>query len=124
MLKVYTYVKCDSCRKAIRFLTAKGISFKLIPIRETPPSKNELQRMLKSYEGEMMKLFNTSGEDYRTKNIKAKLPSLNQEQIWELLTKNGNLVKRPFVIGDNFGLVGFKPDQWEKFFDKETTVHS
>jgi len=32
----------------------------------------------------------------------------------DLLSKNGNLVKRPFVLGKNFGLVGFKEDVWIK----------
>jgi arsenate reductase len=31
-----------------------------------------------------------------------------------MLTKNGNLVKRPFLIGDGKLLVGFKQPEWEK----------
>ena len=30
----------------------------------------------------------------------------------DLLAARGNLVKRPFVLGDGFGLVGFKEAQW------------
>ena len=32
----------------------------------------------------------------------------------ELLSRNGNLVKRPFVLGASGGTVGFKPGEWEK----------
>ena len=31
-----------------------------------------------------------------------------------LLSKNGNLVKRPFVTGKGISLAGFKPDEWAK----------
>ena len=37
----------------------------------------------------------------------------DQEKL-ELLATNGMLVKRPLVVGDDFVLVGFKPEQWEK----------
>jgi arsenate reductase (glutaredoxin) len=33
-----------------------------------------------------------------------------------LLSTNGNLVKRPFVVTDRGGLVGFKVEEWEQFF--------
>jgi len=32
----------------------------------------------------------------------------------DLLSKNGNLVKRPFLIGDGMVLTGFKSDVWKK----------
>ncbi len=34
------------------------------------------------------------------------------EQALDLLAKNGNLVKRPFVVVGNTGMVGFKMDEW------------
>lgn len=32
----------------------------------------------------------------------------------KLLAGNGNLVKRPFLIGDGWGLVGFNAEVWER----------
>ena len=49
-MKIHTYVKCDTCRKAVKWLRANGLAFEEIPIRETPPSPNELRRMLAFYD--------------------------------------------------------------------------
>lgn len=113
MLKVYAYSGCGTCRKARKFLEENGIAHKLLPIRETPPSLEELKRMLAAYGGELRRLFNTSGRDYRSLGLGAKLPAMNESEALALLASNGNLVKRPFVIGEGASLVGFKPDEWE-----------
>ena len=112
MLKIYTYKNCDSCRKAIRFLQANKTLYKEYPIREEPPTKAELEKMLGFLDGSLRKLFNTSGQDYRNLSLKDKLPSMGKTEAFELLSKNGNLVKRPFVLSPTWGLVGFKEDEW------------
>ena len=33
-MKVYQYEKCESCRKAIRWLNENGIEHTILPIRE------------------------------------------------------------------------------------------
>ena len=111
-VRVYTYAKCSTCRNATAWLRDHGISFEEIPIRETPPSAAKLTAMLGYYDGEIRRLFNTSGMDYREQNLAQKLPALSQSEAFALLRGNGNLVKRPFLLGKDFGLVGFKPDQW------------
>jgi arsenate reductase len=114
--KVYIYRGCDTCRKAIKFLAEKGVGFQEVPIREQPPTKAELKRMLEVYGGDLRKLFNTSGLDYKALNMKDKLLTLSEEEALTLLSQNGNLVKRPFALTDKSGVVGFKPDEWDKLF--------
>lgn len=114
MLKIYVYTKCGTCRKALKYLDEKGIAYRDIPIREQPPKKAELKKMLGYYNGEIRRLFNTSGGDYKELNLKDKLPSMSETETIDLLASNGNLVKRPFVLADSFGLVGFKEEEWEE----------
>ncbi len=116
-MKVYTYKKCDSCRKATKWLNEQNIPFEEIAIRETPPSITELESMLKA-QGSLKPLFNTSGMDYRSMGLKDTLPNLSEQQALTLLNENGNLVKRPFVISDDIHLVGFKQAQWEAAFNR------
>ena len=113
VIRVYSYEKCGTCRKALKFLSARGVTAEVIPIREQPPTKAELQRML-ALAGGLRKLFNTSGLDYKKLNLKARLPTLSESQAIELLSKNGNLVKRPFLLTSGGGAVGFKEDEWRK----------
>lgn len=115
-MKIYTYAKCDTCRKAVKWLQARGISFTEIPIRDQPPSKSDLKGMLAVYQGDLKRLFNTSGGDYRELKLGEKLPAMSEAEAIDLLASNGNLVKRPFLLTDKGGLVGFKEAEWEAFF--------
>ncbi|RYD32318.1 MAG: arsenate reductase family protein [Verrucomicrobiaceae bacterium] len=112
MLTVHAYQKCSTCRDALKWLTARGIPHEVKAIRETPPSVTELKTVLQATGGDIRKLFNTSGVDYRELGMKDKLPTLSEAEALELLSKNGNLVKRPFVLGDGKALVGFKESDW------------
>ena len=115
-MKLYQYPKCSTCRKATKFLTEKGIEFESIDITQQPPLKDELSAMLASYDGELRKLFNTSGVQYRELKMKDKLPSMSVDQAIELLASNGKLIKRPFLLDqNNRGVVGFKEAEWETF---------
>ncbi|MBX7148619.1 arsenate reductase family protein [bacterium] len=114
LLKIYVYKNCSTCQKALKFLNAHNIKHQVFPIRETPPSQGEIKSMLVHLKGEVKKLFNTSGQDYRTLKIANQLPSLSQADILKLLAGNGNLIKRPFVLSPKIGLVGFKEDEWKK----------
>jgi len=115
-LKIYTYKNCDTCRKALKFLDAQGIEYTNIPIREQPPTKAELKKMLGCLDGELKRLFNTSGVDYRAMDLKDTLPDMSAKEAIDLLNGNGNLVKRPFVLGDGVGMVGFKEEAWREKF--------
>mgnify|MGYP000876312302 FL=1 len=112
MITVYTYSGCDSCRKAVKWLRAQNIAFMEKAIRETPPTVGELKRMLAHQDGALRKLFNTAGQDYRALGLKDKLPEMSVQEALALLSKNGNLVKRPFLLGANVGLTGFDEKTW------------
>ena len=111
MIRFYAYKGCDSCRRARKWLQTHEIDFDEIAIREQPPSLKELQQALKA-KGQIKALFNTSGVDYRQMELKDKLPTLSEAEALKLLAANGNLVKRPFVIGCDLSLVGFKETEW------------
>jgi len=116
ILKIYAYKNCDTCRKALRWLKENHVRHKVVPIREQPPTETELRRMLGFYGGNLRKLFNTSGQDYKALNLKDKLPCMSESEAIRLLSKNGNLVKRPFTLSERAGLVGFKTEEWTAKF--------
>ena len=116
-MKVYIYEKCGTCRKALNWLDERGIDYQTAPIRETPPSKTALKKMLKAKEGQRKKLFNTSSKDYREPEVKERLPDLSDDQSIALLASRGNLIKRPFILEGEVALVGFKEDEWREAFE-------
>jgi arsenate reductase len=113
MLKVYEYEKCSTCRKALQFLDQRKVSYEKIPIVDHPPTLAELKRML-GFVGDVRRLFNTSGLVYRELKLGEKLPSMSESEALKLLASNGKLIKRPFALGPDRGLVGFKEAEWKK----------
>ena len=113
-LRLYEYKNCDTCRRAKKFLIARDREFEAIPIREQPPTLTELRRMLAIYGGDLRRLFNTSGGDYKAMQLAERLPKLSADEALALLAANGNLVKRPFMLTERSGLVGFKEPEWEQ----------
>ena len=45
--------------------------------------------------------------------FKDRLPAMTASEAFDLLSKNGNLVRRPFLIDGDKVLVGFKQADWE-----------
>jgi arsenate reductase (glutaredoxin) len=111
-LTLYTLSNCDTCRVAVKWLRSRKIEFEERAIRETPPKATELRTALTANGGELRKLFNTAGRDYREQKLGDKLPDLSTADALALLAGNGNLVKRPFLIGDGIVLVGFDAGAW------------
>lgn len=117
-MKVYVHHNCSSCKKALKWLATKEIDAEVINLLETTPSTNEFTQMTKAYDGNLKKLFNTSGQLYRERGIKDQLTEMTTEQVYALLRTEGMLVKRPFLITTNNGLVGFNEEAWGELLGK------
>ena len=111
-MKLFSYNKCGTCRKAKKILDAYKVSYDEIDITETPPPKSILKKAIKS-KG-IKKLFNTSGEQYKKLRIKDKIGGMTEVQAIELLSRNGRLVKRPIVVDGNRITVGFDEIEYKK----------
>ncbi len=116
MWKLYAYSNCSTCRTAVRALAAAGIDPVVLPIREQPPTLDELNRALIVVNGAVRRLFNTSGAEYRTQRVAELLERLSPEEALELLASNGNLVKRPFLVTPRTILVGYLAEVWRQEF--------
>ena len=114
MFKIYSYKQCSTCKKALQFLKNNGLEFREVAIRDTPPSIEELRFVLTMRGFDVKKLFNVSGQAYRALNMKDQLPGLSDDEALRLLSQNGHLVKRPFLVSDNLGLVGFNEEEWSQ----------
>ncbi|HEX3731056.1 MAG TPA: Spx/MgsR family RNA polymerase-binding regulatory protein [Opitutaceae bacterium] len=112
MLTVYTYAQCSTCRNAVKWLTARGLKFEIRPIRETPPGARELSAMLAAHGGNLRRLFNTSSQDYRDLGISERIEAMAPAEAFGFMAKNGNLVRRPFLLGPGVALVGFDEEAW------------
>ena len=115
-VKIYEYRQCSTCKKALKFLDKNKIPYEVRPIVESPPSLPELEKMLNDYQGQFKKLFNTSGVQYRELGLSQKLDQMTAKEALILLSRNGKLIKRPFLVrvGEGQrGWVGFKEEEWK-----------
>jgi len=115
-VKIYQYSGCSTCKKALKFLEDAKIAYKPVAIRDNPPTIAELHLALRSVGGNVRKLYNTSGQEYRRLGMKDRLATMDLDEALAALTNNGSLVKRPLVLGDDWALVGFKESEWAARF--------
>lgn len=118
-MKVYQYSKCSTCRKALKFLNDHGVAHQSIDIVDRPPTLGELRTMLGVQQGQIRKLFNTSGEVYREMKLGERLGDMSESDALKLLSEHGKLVKRPFVISESSGLLGFNEQAWKEFISHQ-----
>lgn len=77
--------------------------------------KEDLIKWLTQYQDRGLKyFFNTHGQDYRKENLKEQIPTMTIEAAAEMMSKNGKLIKRPLVVGNNKLTCGFKEDIFAK----------
>ena len=106
------YPKCTTCKKAQAWLTEQGVSFEIRDIKLNNPSADELKLWHSRSGLPLKKFFNTSGLQYKALQLKDKLPTMTEDEMFDLLASDGMLVKRPMLITDDNVLVGFKEADW------------
>ena len=108
------YPKCTTCQKAKKWLEEQGILFVERNIKEENPSYEEFKAWYIQSGMPLKKFFNTSGLQYKSLELKEKLPAMSEEEQLHLLATDGMLVKRPILLGEKFVLVGFREEQWKE----------
>lgn len=107
------YPKCSTCKKAMSWLNEHNVEFDQRHIVEDNPTADELRLWHKMSDLPLRRFFNTSGMLYRDMGLKDKLPTMTEDEMYELLASNGMLVKRPLLVLDDTVLVGFKEAEWQ-----------
>ena len=115
-MRIYEYANCSTCKKALKWLDARGIEYTSVPIVDKPPSKTALKKLWKTSGLPIKRFFNTSGKSYREGGFGTKLASMSDDQALAALAADGKLIKRPLVDGEGFVLVGFKEAEYREAF--------
>ena len=112
-IKVYSYSRCSTCRRALVWLDANNLAYEVVDITKAPPSKEILLLAFKRLDRRQL-LFNTSGQSYRALGADV-VKAMNDDDALAALAADGRLIKRPFVaLPSGDFLVGFKPEDWNQ----------
>ena len=107
----YSYQKCSTCRKASKWLDQNKINYQFIDIVKQPPSKKFLELALMQFSLDVKKIFNSRGKSF--KSLDFDIMDLTKNKIIELLSNDGKLIKRPFlIINENKIILGFNESEY------------
>lgn len=115
-LTLYWYPKCGSCRKAKNWLDDHNLTYDEIHIVDNPPTRPELEELVKNSGLELKKFFNTSGQRYRDLGLKDRINDTSEDELLDLLASEGKLIKRPIVADKDAKkvTVGFKEENFSE----------
>ena len=112
------YPRCSTCKKAQKWLDEKKLDYTLRDIKEDNPTLEELMDWHGKSGLPLKKVFNTSGQLYRSMELSKKLPEMTEAEQYALLASDGMLVKRPIAVEGDKVLVGFKEADWDSAFSR------
>ena len=110
-ITVYHLKACDTCRKALKALTAKGYNVTAIDVRANGVPKTELTKIAKAVGWEA--LLNTRSTTWRGLEG-AQKADMNESKALELIAAHPTLMKRPAIIGEQItvGWTTAQQDIW------------
>lgn len=106
------YPPCTTCKRAKAWLDERGVDYEARNIKEENPTVEELKAWHQKSGLPLKRFFNTSGLAYKALGLKDRLPTMTEEEQYQLLASDGMLVKRPLLVGEDFTLVGFREADW------------
>ena len=111
----YSYSKCSTCKKALKWLDQKNIKYQLIDIVQNPPIYKYLDMALNQYISDKKRIFNTRGKSYKL--IDFDINNLSSDEIIKYLLRDGKLIKRPFLVYEENIILGFSEDEFKDIFN-------
>ena len=101
------YPPCSTCRKAKVWLDSHGAEYTQRHIKEENPTYEELKDWHAKSGLPLKKFFNTSGQLYKSMQLKDRLPAMSEDEQLQLLAQDGMLVKRPILVKGGHSTGGF-----------------
>ncbi len=98
-MKIYCHPRWSTCKKTIRLIEDLGIEYDYVDLTQESIDYDTLVELYEKLDLPLKKFFNTSGMDYRNNNIKDLFDEKSDNEMLKLISENGMLLKRPFIVG-------------------------
>jgi arsenate reductase len=99
-------------RRTLDLIKKKGIQPKIIEYLKSPPTAEELDRILKLLGMEPREILRTKEKEY--KQNKLDNPGLTRQQLIQAMVKHPILIQRPIVLSKGKAALGRPPESVEK----------
>jgi arsenate reductase len=115
MLTVYGIKSCDTCRRARKYLTERGIEHEFHDVRDDGLDIQMLERWTDRIGWE--KLLNKKSLTWR-KIPEVDRNDMGRDQALAAMIERPTLIKRPVLESPQFIAVGFSEKRFEEFLSK------
>ena len=109
---IYHNPRCSKSRQTLALIEQKGIDPEVIEYLKTPPSADELARILGLLDLKPRELLRKNEAEYREAGLDAN--DLDDRAIIDAMVSHPKLIERPIVVVDGKAAVGRPPENVEK----------
>jgi len=95
--------RCSKSRNAVALLEEEGVEAEVVKYLDTPPSKEELVKMLKMLGIGARELMRRKEDIYKELGLKS---VTDEESLINAMVENPKLIERPIVIKDGKAAIG------------------
>jgi Spx/MgsR family transcriptional regulator len=103
-MKIYGLKNCDSCRKAFRWVDARGLAYEFIDVRDGSMTSKDIARFVAAAGWETA--LNRKSTTWRSL-AEADRQDFSPEKTVSLIAANPTLLKRPVIDADGTIVIGF-----------------
>ncbi|MGF1642267.1 MAG: arsenate reductase (glutaredoxin) [Thiotrichales bacterium] len=114
--------RCSKSRMALELLRGRGIEPTVIEYLKTPPSREELGRVLALLGMEPRALMRRKEDEYLALNLDN--PDLTRDELIDAMLSHPRLIERPIVIAGGKAILGRPPERVLDLIQAPTDGHS
>lgn len=107
-LTIYHNPRCSKSRQTLSLLQEKGLSPNIVEYLQSPPSAQDLDKILKALDLEPLQVIRTKEERFKELGLQGQ--ELSRHDWINHLVKNPILLERPIVVNGNKAAVGRPPE--------------
>lgn len=96
---IYHNPKCQTSRSVLGFLRDAGLEPKIVEYLKTPPSRNELKRLVKRMGGKMSDILRW--KEPLARELKLDSERSSDDELLDAMTAHPILINRPIVVTDD-----------------------
>jgi arsenate reductase len=100
--------RCNSCRRALEILRARGHDPELRRYLEDPPSVDELRDLLVKLRSPPHAIARTSEDEYQALRLSERTP---RDELIEALAQHPRIIERPILVRGDRAVVARPPER-------------
>lgn len=108
-VRIYHNPRCSKSRQALQLLEAHAATPEVVEYLKTPPTAEELDRLLGMLGLEPRELMRRGEKEYKESG--ADDPALSRAQLIALMVAHPKLIERPIVVSNGKAALGRPPER-------------